>query len=139
VASTDVTKLVDESTFDSAGRPGLTYRRIRGVRVVLEWVARRLLAPRDGLPWALATCIDLPGYVNASMTAADIAALKSACDSEVTRVEYVTSARCTMALGADGVLRYRVEITVANAGNYPLAVTIDEAGAVLVQFPIAGF
>ena len=135
--ATRVAELVDTSTFDAQGRPGLQYRRIRGVRVVLEWVARRLLCPRDGLPWALGTCIDLAGYVNGALTPLQLQRLKSVCDTEVAKVEYVTSVQSTMALDNNGTLWYRVRVAVAGSGTYPLAVSIDKAAQVLAQFPIA--
>lgn len=131
----DVSQLVDTSTFDAAGRPGLTYRRIRGPRVVLELFARRYLAPRDGLPWALGHCIDLPAYRNATPTDAQLRQWKSAFDAEGARTEYVTQVVSTLSLN-DGLLHYQPTIKIARSGNYALALKINEAGDILASFPI---
>lgn len=135
--ATLVTELIDESTFDAEGRPGLTYRRIRGARVVLEWVARRLLTPRDALPWALGVGIDLAGYVNAALTLPQVQRLKSVSDTEIAKVEYITNVKSTMTLDRAGVLLYRVQVAISGSGTFPLAVSINRAAEVLVQFPIA--
>jgi hypothetical protein len=135
VPKLDVSQLVDTSTFDAAGRPGLTYRRIRGVRVVLEWCVRRLLVPRDGLPWAFGVGIDLPALINATPTSAQIKQWKAAFDAEVARTEFVTHIESTLSIEG-GILRYSPKVTVARSGTYALALRIDEAGAVLAQFPI---
>ena len=131
----DVAQLVDTSTFDANGRPGLTYRRIRGQRVVLEWFARRFLAPRDGLPWALGHCVDLPAYINATPTPAQLTQWRPAFDAEGARTEYVTRVQSTLSLES-GRLLYAPRVTIARSGTYVLALRIDEAGNVLAQFPI---
>jgi hypothetical protein len=132
-----VSELIDTSTFSPEGRPGLQYRRIRGARVVLEWFARRLLVPRDGLPWALGTCLDLPSYRNATPRPADLARWQTAFDAEGARTEYVVSVQSALILDASGLLTYAPRVRIAQAGEYPLAVTIDQAGEILAQFPIS--
>ncbi len=132
-----VAELVDTSTFDAIGRPGLQYRRIFGVRVALEWFARRYLVPRDGLPWALGTCIDLFGYVNATPSPAELSRYRTAFDAEGARSEFIVSVQSTLTLDAvTGLLSYLPRVRVAEAGSYPLAITIDQAGDILAQFPI---
>jgi hypothetical protein len=135
VPTLDVSRLVDSSTFDAQGRPGLTYRRIRGARVVLEWFARRYLVPRDGLPWALGTCIDLPALVNATPTFARLSQWRAAFDAEGARTEYVSRVSSSLTLES-GILRYKPSITIARSGTYALGISIDAAGEVLAQFPI---
>jgi hypothetical protein len=137
MARLQVLQLIDTSTFSPEGRPGLQYRRIRGVRVVLEWFVRRLLVPRDGLPWALGTCLDIPSYINATPHPADLARWRTAFDAEGARTEYIVSVQSTLVLDASGVLRYTPRVRVAQAGDYPLVVTIDQAGEILAQFPIS--
>ncbi|MBK9263061.1 MAG: hypothetical protein IPM54_25065 [Polyangiaceae bacterium] len=132
----DISRLVDTSTFDAEGRPGLTYRRIYGARVPLEWFVRRFLAPRDGLPWALGHCIDLPAFVNATPTFAQLAQWRAAFDAEGSRTEYVTRVSSTLTLGEDERLRYAPNVTLGRTGTFPLLVTIDKAGDILAQFPI---
>lgn len=131
----DVGLLVDESTFDPQGRPGLTYRRIRGPRVVLEWFARRYLAPRDGLPWALGHCTDVPALINATPTFNQLRQWKPAFDAEGARTEYVSRVVSTLTLD-NGRLHYAPVVTIANTGTYALAISIDKAGEVLATFPI---
>ena len=131
----DISKLVDSSTFDTNGRPGLTYRRITGPRVALEWFARRYLAPRDGLPWALGTCIDLPAYRNAMPTFAQLRQWRAAFDAEGARSEYVVRVESTLTLEG-GQLHYAPRVTLARSGTFPLAISIDQAGEILARFPI---
>jgi len=131
----DVSQLVDASTFDANGKPGLTYRRITGARVALEWFARRYLAPRDGLPWALGTCIDLPAYRNATPTFGQLQQWRTALDAEGARSEYVVRVESTLVVEFE-TLRYAPRVTIARSGTYPLAITIDKAGQILATFPI---
>lgn len=135
MSTLDVSKLVDTSTFDANGNPGLTYRQIRGARVVLEWFARRFLVPRDGLPWAFGVGIDLPAYVNATPTPTQLAQWKTAFDAEGARTEYVTRVVSTLTL-ENGILDYSPRITIARTGTYSLALKISEAAPVLARFPI---
>lgn len=131
----DVSELVDTSTFDAEGRPGLTYRQIRGPRVVMEWFARRYLVPRDGLPWAFGHCIDLPARINATPTFAQLSQWRASFDAEGSRTEYVTRVQSTLTL-TDGVLRYAPTITIMRSGTFAFALRIDAAGEVLAKFPI---
>jgi len=135
VPAIDISQLIDTSTFDASGKPGLTYRRIRGPRVALEWFARRYLAPRDGLPWALGHCIDLPALINGTPTMQQLLQWRAAFDAEGARTEYVTRVQSTLTL-EDEVLRYAPRVTLGRTGTFPLVVTMDQAGAVLAQFPI---
>jgi hypothetical protein len=137
MARLSVQDLVDTSTFDATGRPGLQYRRIRGVRVVLEWFARRFLVPRDGLPWALGTCLDIPSYLNATPRPSDLARWQIAFDAEGARTEFVVSVQSNLTLAAFGLLTYAPRVRVAQVGEFPMAITIDEAGEILAQFPIS--
>ncbi len=131
----DISQLIDTSTFDASGRPGLTYRRIRGPRVALEWFVRRYLAPRDGLPWALGHCTDVPALINATPTPAQLIQWRAAFDAEGSRTEYVTSIISRLTLEND-VLRYAPSVTLGQSGTYPLVVSINAAGDILAQFPI---
>lgn len=133
--TTRLLDLADHSTFDAHGRAALQYRQIKGVRVVLEWCARRLITPRDGIPWALGTCIDLGGYVGATTQPGFLDRLKAACDAQLAQVEYVVGVSSTLKL-EDERLEYAPNVRLVNGGTYELAVTIDKAGAALARFPI---
>ena len=131
----DVFQLVDQSTFGVNGRFGLTYRQIRGPRVVLEWFARRLLVPRDGIPWALGVGIDLPAFINATPTPSQISQWKLAFDAEGSRTEYVSRVVSKLFVANDMIV-YQPEITIQRVGTFPIALRIGEAASTLVQFPI---
>jgi hypothetical protein len=135
VPTLEVSQLVDTSTFDANGRPGLTYRHIRGPRVVLECFARRFLVPRDGLPWAFGIGIDFPALINSTPTLAQIAQWKPAFDAEGARTEYVSRVASTLLLEREELV-YLPLISIRRSGSYPLALRINQAGAVLAQFPI---
>lgn len=139
--ATPLAELVDTSTFDEQGRPGLTYRRITGARVALEWFVRAVLTPRDGIPWALGIGIDLASYENAALTTGQLAALRAVCDAQGMKgAIYATSVQSTMTTEPfeDGLrLTYSPRVTLARTGTFPLAVSIDKAGVILAQFPIS--
>lgn len=131
-----IAQLIDTSTFGTDGRPGLQYRRIYGARVALEWVARRWLVPRDGLPWQFGVGLDLFGLLNATPTRAQLGLWKQAFDAEGSRGEYVVGVESTLTLDDSHVLHYAPRVTLVGEGIYPLVVTIDQAADVLFQFPI---
>lgn len=128
-----VADLADDSTFDSAGRFGLTTRRIRGVAVVLEWCARAILSPRGVLPWQRQRGADIRDLENSDLRAAQVEAYRQGLDAEIRNVEFVlgVSSRLTV---TEPTARYEAKITVEGEGTYALAVDINKAGEALVKF-----
>ncbi len=135
MATLNIQSLVDHSTFDANGKPGLTYRTIRGPRVALEWFARRFLVPRDGLPWALGVGIDIPALINATPSPTQLVKWRSAFDAEGSRSEFVARVTSSLTFETE-TLHYSPHVTLVGAGTYPLAIRIDKAGDILATFPI---
>lgn len=130
-----VADLVDYSTFRDDGQPGVTGRRITGVRVVLEHCARAILMPRGRLPWALDRGFDLRSLENADLTASQRTAVKSALDLEIRGVDFVRGVASSLIFDPTTYrVEYRPFVDVALVGRYPLAVSVDKAAGVLVDF-----
>ena len=129
--------LVDASTFPSPGAdgelgPGLTTTQIRGSRVVLEWIVRSWLTPRGALAWARSKGFDLRQLDNASLDETDLERVRVALEEEARRVEYVNAISVAVEL-ADRTLTIEAEVELVDGLTYPLAVTLAEGGAVLVE------
>ena len=128
-----VADLVDDSTFDAQGRYGLTTRRITGVRVVLEWCARAIISPRGVLPWQRQKGEDIRDLENSDFRAAQIEARRQGYDAAIREVDFVRSVSSRLFV-REPLVRYEPRITIEGEGTYPLAVGIDRAGAVIVEF-----
>lgn len=128
-----VSDLVDDSTFDDSGRPGLTTRRIRGAKVVLEWCARAILTPRGVLPWQRRIGADVRDLENSDLRAAQIEAYRQSLDAEIRRVDFVLGVQSRLVV-REPLVRYEARITIEGEGTYPLAVDISQAGEALVNF-----
>lgn len=129
--------LVDVSTLPAVGATGeleldLTTTQIRGARVALEWVVRAWFTPRGALRWALAKGFDLRQMDNASLDETDLEQLRAALQEEARRVEYVESVGVVITL-ADRRLTIEADIVLVDGRSYPLAVTLAEGAAVLVE------
>ena len=125
----------DVSTFGPDGMPGLQPgRRIRGVRCVLEWVARRLLSRPGALAWDVTTRVDVADLENADPTARFLAALPAIIEAEARLVPFVRRASAKVSLSSSGALTVTVGVDVITAGVYPLIVTAAN-GRVALSFP----
>lgn len=131
MAAGTIHQLVDTSTFDADGRPGLTYRQIYGIRVAAEWCLRAVLTPRGSLPWNRNRGVNLLDYVNADLGQSQLTALRTSCDREIQLVDFVVTVVSTLRIVAD-VLEYRPFVTFDGDTTRPLAVKASEAfGAII--------
>ncbi len=125
----------DVSTFGPDGTPGLQPgKRIRGVRCVLEWVARRLLSRPGALAWDVTTRLDVADLENADPAPRYLAGLPAIIESEARLVPFVRRASAKVALDPGGRLTVTVGVDIATAGAYPLIVTASN-GRVALSFP----
>lgn len=125
----------DVSTFGPDGAPGLQPgKRVRGVRCVLEWVARRLLSRAGALAWDVTTRVDVADLENGDPSPRFLASLPALIESEARLVPFVRRASAKVALDPAGRLTVTVGVDVASAGVYPLIVTAAN-GRVALSFP----
>jgi hypothetical protein len=125
----------DLSTFADDGTVGIRFtKKIRGVRCVLEWVARRWLSRPGSLVWALDTRINLADLINADPRAGSLKSIERVLEEEALRVAFVRRCQPRVTLDAAGVLSAVGGVEVYDSGVYPLIVTIDKAKAA-VKFP----
>lgn len=130
-----VIDLVDYSTFRDDGQPGVTGRRITGVRVVLEHCARAILTPRGSLSWARDAGFDIRQLENADLTATQRNAVKALLDAEIRGVDFVAGVVSRLSFDPTTFAAvYRPVVSVASVGAFPLAVSVDKAAGVLVDF-----
>lgn len=127
--------LNDVSTFAADGTPGLQPgKRIRGVRVVLEWVARRWLSRVGSLAWDDTARIDVGDLRNADLAASQLGELPAILEGEARLVDFVRRCSVRVALDTAGVLRIGGSVEIYTAGTYPLAVSISQA-KIALSFP----
>lgn len=132
---TELSSLNDVSTFAADGTPGLQPgKRIRAVRVVLEWVARRWLSRVNSVAWDDTVRIDVGDLRNADLTATQLGELPGILEGEARLVDFVRRCSVRAALDPSGALRIGGSVEIYTAGTYPLAVTITGA-KVALSFP----
>lgn len=123
--------LLDYSTFPPGGAPfDFTARRIRGSRVVLEWVMRAWLSPTGSLPWAPDRGFDILGLENGDFTLEDLYNIKARLAQEARAVMYVRAARVSLTL-QQLTLSIDAQLTLVDGVTYPLAVRIPTASSAL--------
>jgi hypothetical protein len=122
-----VQDLTDLSTFGTDGSIGLNLTRpIRGVRVVLEHVARRWLTSPGEHPADPTMILDLMTYINNDPTDSDLRKLPARLDFQAARVQFVKRCKSTVRF-ASNVLTVKGDIDIIGAGEFPLVVKIQDA------------
>ncbi len=126
-------QLTDLSTFLADGTFDMTDQQIVGARVVLEWVARSWLTRVRDLFWAPTRGEDIVRLVNSDHTPADVEIIRGRLWNEARKTDFVTGAQVTITVGAV-LVTIEGSITLANGKTYPLAVSVNDAGAALARF-----
>jgi hypothetical protein len=128
-------QLVDRSTFrggDEEHPVGMTGKRIRGSRVVLEQVLRSWLTDRGALRHAPTIGFDVARLLNASATPTTLRRYEAVMVAEARAVEFVADCRVSLRI-VDRALHVSATVTLIDGTTYPLAVRLSEAGAVIQQ------
>jgi hypothetical protein len=121
---TDLSTFPPRSTFD------LTFKKIRGPRVVLEWITRLWLSETGTLSWAPSRGFDVLGLENGSFSMTDLYNVRARLIQEARSVMYVRSVDLTLRLQA-GTLSVTAAVTLVDGQTYPLAVSIGPAAQAL--------
>jgi hypothetical protein len=122
-----VQDLTDLSTFGTDGSIGLYLTRpIRGVRVVLEHVARRWLTSPGEHPADPTMILDLMTYINNDPSDSDLRKLPARLDFQAARVQFVKRCKSTVRF-VNNVLTVKGDIDIIGAGEFPLVVKIQDA------------
>lgn len=98
-------------------------KMVSGFRVVGEAIARRWTTPRGRLIGYPNYGFDLTEYVNADVTARDLAGLRAQAAAEALKDERVESCSITTSLATDGVLTVTAEIGTSQ-GPFLLVVSV---------------
>ena len=123
------------STFAADGSYGLQPgKRIRGVRCVLEWVARRWLSRTGSLAWDVTTAIDVADLENGDPGKTKLASLPALLERQAALVPFVRRCSAKVSLDSDGALTIVGGVDVFTSGVYPLIVKASKAGVAL-SFP----
>ena len=122
-----VQDLTDFSTFGLDGSIGLYLNKpIRGVRVVLEHVARRWITSPDEHPADPTMILDLTTYINNDPTDSDLRKLPQRLDYQAARVQFVKRCRSSVRF-VSGALIVKGDVDVIDVGEFPLGVRIENA------------
>lgn len=121
---------LDWSTFTSPdGQADLdpTFAQIKGARVVLELVARRMISTpgsHDEQDYGY----DLTALRCASLSEADLYEIEGAVQAEARKVEGVTNARCEVTLDDSFVLTVQLELTLDEDDDavYPMVFVLSD-------------
>ncbi len=111
---------------------GLSPRRVRGADAVMLWCLYAQLMPRGAIKSDRSRGFDVRELVVTRIDARIARGIEQAIQRELEAVMFVAAARVRVALLDGGEsIAIDEEITLINGRSYPLAVTIDEAGAAL--------
>lgn len=124
--------VVDFSTFGPRQTIGLTNRRVRGPRAVLEWVMRAWLTPAGSLPWARDRGFDITALENGDFTLEDLYNIKASLEREARLVMYIRAADVRLTL-QQSVLTIDATISMVDGVAYPLGVKLDLAAKALAD------
>jgi hypothetical protein len=122
-------QLVDVSTFGPRG-PGLTAQKIRGPRVVIEWVARSWLTPRGSLPWAPDRGANILDLENSTHDKTSLGSWRTLLVAEAEAVEFVENCDVTITL-TGRVITIVGEVLLIDGLTYRLAVTLADGAALI--------
>ncbi len=128
-----IADLIDMSTFPDGAPMDLTTVRVTGVRVVLEWVARRWLTMAGTLFWAPNDGVDVRMLVNSDHRPDRMAMLRATLEQEAREVSHVVDCQVDIRTAGEEVL-IRGVVTLDDTREYSLSVSIDKAGAAIAQF-----
>ena len=111
---------------------GLSARRVRGADAVMLWCLYAQMMRRGAIKSDRSRGFDVRTLVVTRLDARAVQGVEQALQREIEAVTFVAGARVRVAL-LDGGERISIdeEITLVNGRSYPLAVSIDEAGAAL--------
>lgn len=132
-----LSELVDYTTFAPSGSTELAMdlsdQRIRGPRVVVEWVARSWLQVRGGNPAARGRGVDLRGLDNGTLGPGELESWRQSLIAEARAIEYVSGCDVSITL-RDRTVVIVGAIQLADGGVYPLMVAMSAAAGVVVNF-----
>jgi hypothetical protein len=109
------------------GDMDLSWQPIVGTQVVAERVLRRLTCPPGSFD-DQTYGIDLRGYLNASLTSADLSNLQAKIRAELLKEEALDDVGATCILTSDNQLYVELRLTLADEESYNFAFVLSSTG-----------